>query len=131
MWVCVEQTVVDLLVVLEAINFQQPSAISHCAKYNIVSLPSLIALCQAPGPQQTRGPHNPPLLCASRRLLCSAVQIHFDVPPNASVDMIKRRRLLGKTSGQIYLGTDLINALQHWALASLLACLLTLSDWNM
>lgn len=39
------KTAVDLLVVLVDINLHQPSAISHCAKYNIVSLTSLIPLC--------------------------------------------------------------------------------------
>lgn len=118
MCVCVEQTAVDLLVVLLVINLDQPSAISHCAKYNIVSLTSLIPLCCAPGPQQTVGPCTPiclPNLYPSHALRHSAVQIQFDMPPNASMDIIKRRHLLGKTFRQIYLGTDLITSLQLWS----------------
>lgn len=117
MWVCVEQILVDLLVVLVVINFLQPSAISPCAKYNIVSLPSLIALCWASGPQQTAGPSTPTCLQASRVLQRSAVQIHFDMPPNASMGMIKKLHLLGKTFRQIHLGTDLITSLQLWSLS--------------
>lgn len=72
MCVCVEQTVVDLLVVLVVINLHQPSAISHCAKYNIVSLTSLIPLCRAPGPQQTLGPLHSHLFAQSVRQPCAA-----------------------------------------------------------
>lgn len=71
MWVSVEQTALDLLVVLVVITFQQPSAVINCAKYNIVPLTSLIPLCGASGPQQTLGPHAP--LCAhSVRQPCAA-----------------------------------------------------------
>lgn len=96
MCVCAEQTAVDLLVVLVVINLRQPSAISHCAKYNIVSLTSLIPF----GSQQTAGPTCLPNLYAGHALHQSAVQIHFDMPPNASMDIIKRRHLLGKALGK-------------------------------
>lgn len=86
------------------INLHQPSAISHCAKYNTVPLTSLIPLCRALGPRQTVGPYTPtclPNLYGSHHPLHhSAVQIHFDMPPNASMDIIKRRNLLGKPLGK-------------------------------
>lgn len=118
MCVCVEQTGFDLLVIRMVINLPQPSAISHCAKYNTVSLTSLIPLCRAPGPRQTMGPYTPtclPNLYASHALHHSAVQIHFDMAPSTSIDIIKRRHLLGQTFRHIYLGTDLIACLQHWS----------------
>lgn len=72
-----------------------------------------MALCQVPGPRQTVGPCTPTCLRASGTPH-SAVHIHFDMPPNASVNIIKRGRLLGKTFRQIYLGTDLITRPLHW-----------------
>lgn len=104
MCVCVQQTAVDLLVVLLVISLDQPSAGSHSAKYTSVSLTSLLPLCRAPEPQQTVGPCSPvclPNLYPSHAVHHSAVQIHFDMPPNASMDIIKRRHLLGKALGQI------------------------------
>lgn len=46
MRVCVRQTAVDLLVVLVVNNLRRPSAVIRRAKYNIVSLASLIPLCR-------------------------------------------------------------------------------------
>lgn len=116
MWVSVPQTPADLLVVLVVINFHQPSAARHSAKSNTVPLPSLIARCW-----NIRATENAVPLpfrlsaCQLSSPAFSAAQIHIEMPPNASMSMIKRTHLLGKPFGQTYLGADLIISLQHWA----------------
>jgi len=138
MRVCVEQTAVDLLVVLVVINFRQPSAISHRAKYNTGSLTSLIPLCRAAGPRQTAGPPalslvcpicTPAMHCVSQ--LCKFILI---CQPNASMDIIKIRHLFGEPLGKYTCPLILSQAcglIPPPSRSSLLACLRTVSDWNM
>lgn len=83
------------------INLHQPAAISGNSKSNIVPLTSLIPLCSVQvGVTANRGSptlpsRSPPLpdLYSGRHAnrVAQAVQIYSDMPPTASVDIIKRR----------------------------------------
>lgn len=101
------------------INSHQPAAISGNSKSNIAPLTSLIPLCSVQvGVTANRGSPTAPRLCpictgaVTPTCVARAVQIYSDIPPTASVDIIKRS-LLGeqknkkKPLGQMYLHGDL------------------------
>lgn len=112
MCVCAEQTAVDLLChspgyyLAVAICFMLQCQVQHCSSdiINTFVLHTGVTV-------NTGSLRLPDLYTSQHPPHRSAVQIHFDMPPTASVDIIKRRHLLGKTFRQTYLLPDLIAAL--------------------
>lgn len=112
MCVCAEQTAVDLLChscgyyLAIAICYSLQCQVQHCSSdiINTFVLHTGVTV-------NTWDLRLPDLYPGQHPPHRSAVQIHFDMPPTASVDIIKRRHLLGKTFRQTYLRTDLIAGL--------------------